>query len=87
MRKRIYWKSPEPKEWFMVVVDGKVIACLEDCAGTQREIGRLQKLKGIEIKPASFEVLQRFQAKTVIPSRIVKVMYEFSATSKRLVNG
>lgn len=36
-----YWKSPDEKEWYQVVVDGKLIGIMEDSATTRKELKRI----------------------------------------------
>lgn len=81
MQKKKYWKSPKQKQWFMFVVDGKVIECAEESASVLKDKKRLESLAGIEVLPATNEVLIQFRASTFIPYRILNKMNEYARSA------
>lgn len=79
-----YWKSPKQKTWYQFIVDGKVVSIMPYSRRFEKERNRLKGLIGIEISIASYESLQRFNAKTEIPQRILSRMNDLYSQSKRV---
>jgi len=74
-----YWSTPKEKIWFVVSVDGKSVGIFQEGADAEREKKRLSGLKGIKVCFARPSDLIQFNAKTVLSSRILRVMSEKSA--------
>jgi len=77
-------KSIKEKSWWEVEADGKVIGIMEESGSTPGEIKRLEKLKGIEVRPATPDSLVKFRAKTAIPkSKIEQFEFAFYASERK----
>jgi len=46
-------QEPEKKKWYTFVADGQVVGTMPDCAATRKEVKRLQRLGGIEVREAT----------------------------------
>lgn len=59
------------KNFYEVVVDGKSLGILSPSKSTEAELARLNGLAGIDIRPASREMLISVNAKVDIPKRLL----------------
>lgn len=71
-----YYPIPKQKIWFAVYVDGKCIGILQEGVNAERLKKRLAGLKGIRVCFAHPHDLIKFNAKTVLSGRILRVMSE-----------
>jgi hypothetical protein len=72
--KQKYWPEQKQKSWFVVVVDGRSIGLIEEGKFLDKERKRLSGLIGIYIRKALPADLIKFNAKTILPSKILTVM-------------
>jgi len=69
-----YWPEQSQKFWYAFVVDGRCIGIVQESAKAEKEKKRLENLCGIQVRKATPNELIKFNAKTAIPTRIVKIM-------------
>lgn len=81
-----YWRPPCESPWWTFIVDGKVVATVEETATVNRERKRLKGLRGIEIVPASAEQMIQANASTTLPKRITRRMSQLYDKSMKIKN-
>ncbi len=69
-----YWPEQSQKAWYAFIVDGSCIGIAQESAKTEKEKSRLENLRGIQARRATPGELIKFNAKTDLPHRIVRVM-------------
>lgn len=74
MNGKKYWPEQKQKSWYAVVVDVLCIGIAQEGKALERDRKRLRGLCGIIIRPANSSELMKFNAKTVLPSRILTLM-------------
>ncbi|SDP85849.1 hypothetical protein [Desulforhopalus singaporensis] len=82
------WKPQQEAKWLEVEIDGKVIGILEVHPEKPKQIeeeNRLKDLKGIVLRPASFESMVRWNAKTMLTKRMINTMRRLYLKSRKKI--